>query len=179
MPEPGMGANNDHGVSGSDRSTDRPDDNDRGGSREDKESFDRAMDNAERPDRASAETTAGRDDKNDTRATDNDDNQPERAAGPPGIGAPPSSSSPTDTTNETDELNLDGKTVVTVTSNPGDLAVQLGPHGTIPPDGAINYPPIGNPDAEDYNAHGDYFDPGILADIITGERLPISNEERR
>lgn len=92
MPEPGMGANNDHGVGGSDRGTDR-NDNDRGGSREAKESFDRAMNNDDRPDRAPAapaETTAASDDKDEPAATDKPDDRPDRAAGPPGIGAPPS-----------------------------------------------------------------------------------------
>lgn len=77
------------------------------------------------------------------------------------------------------ELDLGSETVVTVTSNPGDKVVQLGSHGATPPEGAISYPAIGNPDAEDYNAHSDYFDPGVLADTITGERSPISGEAQR
>lgn len=105
VPEPGMGANNDHGA-GSTGGADRPDDNDRGGSREDKESFDRAMDNAERPDRAPAgpseAATADENDDDKRSATDNDD-RPDRAAGPPGIGAPPSSPSPSNVDEENED----------------------------------------------------------------------------
>ncbi|MGH1477222.1 MAG: hypothetical protein ACRBM6_00590 [Geminicoccales bacterium] len=90
---------------------DRPDSNNRGGAREEKEgkaakadSFDRALDNANRPDRSPAappETTkvADIDNQNDN-ATDKTETQSERAAGPPGIGAPPSSPAPTDTDKE-------------------------------------------------------------------------------
>jgi len=72
------------------------------------ESFDRALDNANRPDRAPAAASEASDDTvdsspapDDNRPQDDDrsrgDDQPERAAGPPGIGAPPSSTAPTDT----------------------------------------------------------------------------------
>ena len=91
----------------------RPDDNDRGGAREEKEraekaeSFERAMDNANRPDRAPAapsETVAGSgDDDDDHNSTDKPDDRPDRAAGPPGIGAPPESSTPADNDNKTDD----------------------------------------------------------------------------
>ncbi|MGI9486696.1 MAG: colicin E3/pyocin S6 family cytotoxin [Geminicoccaceae bacterium] len=82
---------------------DRPDDNDRGGAREDKESraekaetFDRAMDNANRPDRAPAApetstTPDGDNDEPDTRTTDSSDDRSNPAA------IPPSSTSPAET----------------------------------------------------------------------------------
>lgn len=76
-----------------------------------------------------------------------------------------------------DELNFEDKTVVTVTSNPRDPVVALGPHGAMPPEGAISYPAIGDPESDDYNAHGDYFDPAVLADIITGKRQAMTLEE--
>ena len=91
----------------------RPDDNDRGGAREEQEraeqaeSFERAMDNANRLDRAPAapsETVAGSDDDDDDHnSTDKPDDRPDRAAGPPGIGAPPESSTPADNDNKTDD----------------------------------------------------------------------------
>ncbi|MGH1481728.1 MAG: alpha/beta hydrolase [Geminicoccales bacterium] len=62
-----------------------------------------------------------------------------------------------------DELNLEGSTVVTVTSNPGDSVVTFGPFGDMPPEGAISYPAMGNPppedspEADDYEPHIDYF----------------------
>jgi len=53
----------------------------------------------------------------------------------------------------------------------------------MPPEHAISYPAMGNPPPEDsseakvYEPHVDYFDPRILADIITGEREPMTAEE--
>lgn len=94
------------GSDGPGGGTDRSDDNDRGGSRDDKDNFDRAMDNANRPDRAPAsppDTTTSPDDESDTAATDKPDDRSDRAAGPPGIGAPPSSSPPDATGNDTDD----------------------------------------------------------------------------
>jgi len=76
-----------------------------------------------------------------------------------------------------DELNLQGQTVVTVTINPGDRVVQFGHFGAMPPEDAISYPAIGNPEAQDYDAHGDYFNFADLADIITGRRQPVAVEE--
>jgi len=65
------------GAGGSGRST-SPNDNDNA-----RDSFESAMDNANRPDRAPAETASGPDDdddKNDTRATDKPDDKPDRAS---------------------------------------------------------------------------------------------------
>jgi len=82
-----------------------------------------------------------------------------------------------------DELNLEGKTVVTVTSNPDDRVVSTGWHGDMPPQGAISYPAMGNPppegsqEADDYEPHVDYFDPGVLVDIIMDRREPIAAED--
>jgi len=82
-----------------------------------------------------------------------------------------------------DELNLEGKAVVTVTSNPGDRVVTIGPFGDMPPEGAISYPAMGNPpregspEAKDYEPHVDYFNPEVLADIITGERQQTTVED--
>ncbi|MEM7042653.1 MAG: hypothetical protein AAF543_07570 [Pseudomonadota bacterium] len=101
MPE-NAAAEGGFGQDAPDRSRDT--DNDRGGAREDKESraekaesFDRAMDNANRPDRAPAgpsETADASDDDDDHRdTTDSSDDRTDRAAGPPGVGAPPSSTS--------------------------------------------------------------------------------------
>ena len=98
----------------------RPDnDNNRGGAREDKESraekaesFDRAMDNANRPDRAPAgpsETTSTlENDDDDGNGTDRPDDRTDRAAGPPGIGAPPSSTSTNHPANEFSGLGPSG-----------------------------------------------------------------------
>lgn len=111
MGSPGGGVDSGSGPSGGggpDRDTDRPDDNDRGGSRDDKASFDRAMDNANRPDRAPASppestTSTDEDDDQDAHTTDTPDDRSDRAAGPPGIGAPPSSTALNETSDETDE----------------------------------------------------------------------------
>ena len=98
----------------------RPDnDNDRGGAREDKESkaekaesFDRAMDNANRPDRAPAgvtdTATTVDDDKDDRNTTDRSDDGSDRAAGPPGTGAPPSSTSASHPASEFSGLGASG-----------------------------------------------------------------------
>ncbi len=91
-------------------------DNDRGGAREDKESktekaesFDRAMDNTNRPDRAPAgatDTAATVDEGDDDGdRTNGSDDRSDRAAGPPGIGAPPSSSSLAGTSAPTDDTD--------------------------------------------------------------------------
>ncbi len=110
MPE-NAAAEGGFGRDAPDRSRDT--DNNRGGAREDKESraqkaesFDRAMDNANRPDRAPAapaNTTTASDDDDDDKKTDKTEDRPDSAAGPPGIGAPPSTSSPTDTAEEPEE----------------------------------------------------------------------------
>lgn len=48
------------------------------------------------------------------------------------------------------------------------------------PQDAISYPAMGNPlpegslEADSYEPHVDYFDARILADIISGEREPIT-----
>lgn len=82
-----------------------------------------------------------------------------------------------------DELNLEGQTVVTVTSNPGDRVVTFGIFGEMPPDDAISYPAMGNPppedslEADDYEPHVDYFDPDVLVDIVMGRREPIAAED--
>jgi len=96
----------------------RSDENDRGGQREKeeaRESFERAMDNANRPDRAPvapSETTTVSDDDDDDN-TDRSDDRQDHAAGPPGIGAPPSLPSPTDTTKEPDDTeNRDNRSVL-------------------------------------------------------------------
>ena len=75
------------------------------------ESFSNAMSNAERPDRAPAASP----DKPDTKATNdrpqspNDGgNEPERAAGPPGIGAPPSSTAQANTENSPTDPSQNG-----------------------------------------------------------------------
>jgi hypothetical protein len=89
-----------------------------------------------------------------------------------------------------EELDLEGKTVVTVTSNLGDRVVRTASwtgdylaHGKMPPDGAISYPAMGNPppegspEAKDYEPHVDYFDSRILAEIVAGQRRPIAVED--
>ena len=110
---------------------DRPDDNDRGGQREKEvakaaESFDRAMDNANRPDRAPAapsETTTVSDDDDDN-SIDKLDDRNDTVAGPPEADAPPSSSSPaaTDnkTTDESDEHGFLDRVDDTLTAPPTD-----------------------------------------------------------
>ena len=48
---------------------------------------------------------------------------------------------------------------------------------------AISYPAMGNPppegsqEADDYEPHVDYFDPGVLVDIIMDRREPIAAED--
>ncbi len=111
----------------------RSDENDRGGQREKeeakaKDTFDRAMDNANRPDRAPAapsDTTAVSDDDNedDRNTTDKIDDRQDRVAGPPGIGAPPSSASPNDAdkkTDDTDDRGILDRVADTLTAPPTD-----------------------------------------------------------
>lgn len=109
MPEPGMGANNDHGSSGgAGLGSDRGDN--RGGAAE-KESFDSARDSAKAADKAAGPPGIGAPPSSSTssHATDKDDRDTaattgtkDRAAGPPGIGAPPSDSTAPDTTDKDD-----------------------------------------------------------------------------
>lgn len=62
-----------------------------------------------------------------------------------------------------DELGLDGETIVTSTENPGDLVSWSERFGSVPPENAIEMPPMGN-------GHSEYFFEDILVDMIMGNR---------
>lgn len=136
MPEPGMGANNDHSPSGADRGSGGSNDNNRGGASE-KESFDRSMSNAERPGQAPASPS-------DSSGTD----KPDRAAGPPGIGAPPSGTSPANDNNKPDDKNDDDNAPNEGPGNRGGFFSGLAETLSAPPTDASGNPRSTSPVAD-------------------------------
>ncbi|MDH3663593.1 MAG: hypothetical protein OEU92_26865 [Alphaproteobacteria bacterium] len=130
MPEPGMGANNDHGGGG--LGSDRPDDNDRGGAREDKESFDQAMSDAGDKSGSSQAGMTGSERTQDAEAKSDQsfgdslaEAKAESAKSPndDGGGTAPSSTTPSDTPTTPEEKDDDERNVF---DRAGDLFGGLG-----------------------------------------------------
>ncbi len=94
MSGSGVGANNDSSTSNANHSSSGSNSNNRSGG-EGKQSFDRAMDNADRPDRKqasfSASNNAATTDKTEARTTNKRDNTPDPIAASPDISSSPKS----------------------------------------------------------------------------------------
>ena len=132
--------------------TDRPDDKDSGLSGSDKDDFDRAMDNAERPDRAaaaSADTTSRSDDDDDQRDTDRPDDRamdnserPDRASA-----AAADTTSPTDDDDDQRDTDRPNDRAMDNSERP-DRAAAPSPSSPAPADTAAD-PNDGDDDRDD------------------------------